>query len=710
MAGVPFMRLDVPTNLWGDRIFLLLHGRLFLDWPHIFRTDAVGFPDGLDLFGFPFTDFTERLLQFVTTRLTGDVVVGANLYLILIVAANFAAAFWALLAFQIRGWWCLAGAFAFAFIPYFGSRSTGHDYLAAYYAAPLAFLILPRIVGAVRDRSLTRIVKDPVTLACCVVIATSGIYYSFFALLTWAFTGLALAAQERNWRYLPALALPACLTLIVLVPILSFFVVVAPQNAGTARLASEQPLYGLRISDVILRLQQFGVARNALRNYMAIRGTAEGVDVWPGPVLSAFALLAALFGAVLPRGRDPEAPPDYVGLAPAIIAYLVFCMIYCAPFGLGLIFNLLIAPEIRAQNRIAPFFAFAALLVFFGLWRHVVPWLQSRLGRSIGGVTATVGLVALVLVNSAGSQTLFARQQRALQRQPAFGAEMTSIRSTLAAADSAGLQRILQLPVAPWPEAPAIRGFKPYDHFLPFIFSPAGSARHWSYGALEGTDGLSRLQALVGMANWPCVLAQLSPGYNFDAVLIDRRGYDAGELAAWDSQLTASGARLVNDDPVRRLYRLPASQCSQPLLPFDRWLSAAASGEALLDRGWYPPEPWGRWGRGTTQRILLPNRELGQRGLILDLRIMQIADKNGRIPRVEVRVNQTLIGTISAARPMQPEEQRIVIPTTLLSQAGFTTVELIPEGGPIPASNVTPGDNRLLGVGLVAVRVQEAVK
>ncbi|MDX8524797.1 hypothetical protein RFM68_09775 [Mesorhizobium sp. MSK_1335] len=704
------MRLDVPTNLWGDRIFLLLHGRLFLDWPHIFRTDAVGFPDGLDLFGFPFTDFTERLLQFLTTRLTGDVIVGANLYLILIVAANFAAAFWALRGFQIRAWWCLAGAFAFAFIPYFARRSTGHDYLAAYYAAPLAFLILPRIVTAVRDQSLARIAKDPVTLACCVIIATSGIYYSFFALLTWGFAGLALAAQERNWRYLPAMAFPAGLTLVVLVPILVFFAVVAPDNAGTARLAAEQPLYGFRISDVILRLQQLGVARNALQNYMAIRGTTEGVDAWPGPVLSVCALLAALFGAVMPRRRGPGARPDYEGLAPTFIAYLVFCMIYCAPFGLGLIFNLLIAPEIRAQNRIAPFFAFAALLVFFGLWRHAVLWLQSRLGRSIGGMTATVGLVALVLINSAGSQALFAGQQRALQRQPAFAAEMTSIRSALAAADAAGLQWILQLPTAPWPEAPPIRDFKPYDHFLPFIFSPPGSSRHWSYGALEGTDGLSRLEALVGIATWPCALAELSSSYNFDAVLIDRRAYDAGELAAWDSRLTAFGARLVNDDPVRRLYRLPTSGCSQPLLPLDRWLSAAAGGELepLLHRGWYPPEPWGRWGMGATQRLLLPNRGLGGRSLVLDLRMMQLADKHGRIPRVEVRIDQTLIATISAARPMQPEEQRIVIPPTLLPQTGFTTIELTPEGGPIPASSVSPEDNRLLGVGLMALRVQEA--
>ena len=566
MAGVPFMRFDVPTSLWGDRIFLLLHGRLFLDWPHIFRTDALGFPDRLDLLGFPFTDFTERILQFLTTRLTGNVIVGANLYFVVIVAANFAAAFWGLRCFQVRPWWCLAGAFAFAFIPYFAARSGGHDYLAAYYAAPLAFLVLPRIVTAVRRQRLADILKDPITLACCAVIATSGIYYSFFSLLTWGFAGLALAAQERNWHYLPAMAIPAGLMLVMLLPILAFFAAVAPDGSGafTPRMAAEQPLYGFRISDVMLRLEQFGAARNVLQKYMAIRGTTEGMDAWPGPILSAFALVAALFGSLLWRGRGPGARLNHKSLTPTLNAYLVFCMLFCAPFGLGLIFNLLISPDIRAQNRIAPFFAFAALLVFLGLWRRVTLRLQSRFGRSTGGAAAGVGLAALVVANSVGSQALFARQQRALLHQPAFAAEMTSVRATLAAADSAELQRILQLPLAAWPEPPPINGFQPYDHFLPFIFSPPGNSRHWSYGATGGGENLSRLQILLKMADRPCALAELSSTYNFDAVMIDRRGYDAAELAAWGSRLTALGAQLVSDEPIRRLYRLPTSECRKP--------------------------------------------------------------------------------------------------------------------------------------------------
>ncbi|TIT92669.1 MAG: hypothetical protein E5W59_08630 [Mesorhizobium sp.] len=143
----------------------------------------------------------------------------------------------------------------------------------------------------------------------------------------------------------------------------------------------------------------------------------------------------------------------------------------------------------------------------------------------------------------------------------------------------------------------------------------------------------------------------------------------------------------------------------------NRWLSAAAGGELepLLDRGWCSPEAWGRWGRDKVQRILLPNRDLGSRGVVIDLRIMQLADKDGRIPRVEVRVNQTPITTISVVRSMQPEEHRIVIPRLLLRQSGFTTIELRPEAS-VAASRVTPEDKRLLGVGLIAMRVAPSIQ
>ncbi|TIT73530.1 MAG: hypothetical protein E5W60_01755 [Mesorhizobium sp.] len=105
----------------------------------------------------------------------------------------------------------------------------------------------------------------------------------------------------------------------------------------------------------------------------------------------------------------------------------------------------------------------------------------------------------------------------------------------------------------------------------------------------------------------------------------------------------------------------------------------------------------------------MPNRDLGSRGVVIDLRIMQLADKDGRIPRVEVRVNQTPITTISVVRSMQPEEHRIVIPRLLLRQSGFTTIELRPEAS-VAASRVTPEDKRLLGVGLIAMRVAPSIQ
>jgi hypothetical protein len=56
---------------------------------------------------------------------------------------------------------------------------------------------------------------------------------------------------------------------------------------------------------------------------------------------------------------------------------------------------------------------------------------------------------------------------------------------------------------------------------------------------------------------------------------------------------------------------------------------------------------------------------------------------------------------------MQPQEHRIVIPPWLLPRTRFTAIELMPEGGSILASTMMAGDDRSLGVGLIARRLQE---
>ena len=704
IAGVPFLDFAFPTRLWGDRIFLLLHGRMFLEWPHVFRAATLGYPGELDLLQFPFTDFTERLLQFAATIGSRDVIVGANVYYIAIIAANFLAAFVALRGFAVRPWRALAGAIAFAFIPYFAARSGGHDYLAAYYAAPLAFVVLRNVVAAARGpRPLRQTATDPVMLACCAVIATSGIYYTFFAIVLWAFAGTILAVQERRWVYLTAFGVTASTTLVVLsVPYVMLFAIAADNGAFPARSFTEQPMYALRPADLIFALDRFGLLSSARDQYVELRGGTEGADAWPGPVLSVIAILAALFGTLLPRARACLAgQPGWERFAPLLSGFLAFVLIFCSPFGLGLLFNLLVRPEIRAQNRVAPFLAFTAVLLFLWGWQQAAFWLRMRLGRRWGGAIASIALALLIVVNCKDSLGILWREQRGLRHDPAFAAEMTSVRAVLAAADREGLERVLQLPALPWPEPPIIHGFLAYTHFLPFIFSPPGSTRRWSYGAAWGSDGIAKLKMLEALADRPC-LTEMMTSLGFDAVMLDRRAYDAAELTAWETRLTNENARLVTDDALRLLYRLTpsaGSSCSEPVIPLGQWQSAARGGplEPLFVSGWQDGESWGRWGRGATHRLILPMQGLPAGDLVLDLKASQFGQQDRVPPGVALRVNGTLVTMLTFDKPREAEEHRVVIPQRVLAGAEFAMIEFAPVGGSSSAAR--------LGLGLDALRL-----
>jgi len=67
--------------------------------------------------------------------------------------------------------------------------------------------------------------------------------------------------------------------------------------------------------------------------------------------------VAVPFGALLLRGCGPGIRMNYKGLAPTFNAYLVFCILFCAHFGLGLIFNLLVMPDITNQKSPNPMFS-----------------------------------------------------------------------------------------------------------------------------------------------------------------------------------------------------------------------------------------------------------------------------------------------------------------------------------------------------------------
>ena len=724
LAGLFSIRFDMPTSIVNDRVFLLLQSRIFLEWPALFATPNLGFPGRIDLLNFPFGDITQRMILFAGSMISRNVIVSSNLYVAGILLANFACAYVALAVYVRDAPRAALGALMFAFSPFFAFRATAHDYLAGFYPAPLAFLMLHRLAGS--DPGLTlagalrRLLLNTGSLLCLGVIAASGVYYSFFSIMLIGFGGLVLALQERDWRPLWLGVAAASVIVLGLMLVLSPSLLIALEHGARfpPRDFHEQALYGIRISDVMGLLETVGPLPASVQRYEIFRGPYEGFDFWPGPLLSVFALLACVLGTgAAPRWWQPAAAAQsLVGLrrrlGPALVSYLVFCLLFAVPFGLGMVFNTLISPEIRAQNRISPFFGFAAVILLLWWWRVPAFWMRRRLGRRLGGAAAWVALLAFALANGAASFSAFHRQQASLVGGERFGPEMASAAGVLAAANGSGARRVFQLPVVDWPEAPAIRSFDPYYHFLPYVFSSHRSKVAWSYG-LTRDDPAFAAQKLIELApdraRIPARLACLG----FDAVMVDLRAYAPAELAAWEAVLLAGGARLVHADGLRRFYRLqaaPPADCGEPLVPRDAWLPTTAEGlgSALLETGWYRSEDWGTWGRGARQTVRVPMDGWGPEALRLEARSLVLPDATGRSHELKIRAGGKEVGRWLFAPGPNGAERSVVIPRVLLPETGFATIELRLDAPQVAGTFSHNTDDRLVGLGLTGLRVSRA--
>ena len=120
--------------------------------------------------------------------------------------------------------------------------------------------------------------------------------------------------------------------------------------------------------------------------------------------------------------------------------------------------------------------------------------------------------------------------------------------------DSAGLNIILQMPVAPWPEFPHIQNFDPYQHFLPYLLDTPSSQTKWSYGMSWWQKEFQQQLRDTKIDDKELVPKAVSIG--FDGILIEKSAYSA--------VLRQLGCRQCRKLPITdakfcKLYRFPSS-------------------------------------------------------------------------------------------------------------------------------------------------------
>jgi hypothetical protein len=557
LAGYFWIDTSAPASLRGDHLFMVAAAKSYING-HGFRFDAqLGFPGARDGLYFPNSDLSYRTILWLFAHVTNSPFRAVHWTYMVALATMFALAYWVLRRLGIRAWLALAGAAASVLTPYLAIRSYGHDFLALSFSVPLGLGLALELVTNRWGSSLKAFFRDPFTLTAIVVVGASGLYYTFYTLMFMAFVATAASVGER--RLFPLLAAACAGALMAAIFVFAGYGLDLPlalsgQFSIVHRAPSEQLLYGLELPSAAMPFRFLHKVASGLDTAMASAPEAfarEGIAEWPAAPLTSILLAAPLIAALsFLRARNGAAAgrskPGLIGLCAILI---VFGLLFGARGGLGFEFNLLVTPEIRADSRLMPFLTFAAIVILCIAAERAAelpaPWIR------IGAPILVAGLLGISIWPSRGA---LAHKQQAALAAPLTQALRRSLPLMLQAKDRAGLQGVLELPIAQWPETPAIHDFEPYEHQLPYVFDAPRSSTRWSYGATPAQPWYPLVSLLV---NQPGAIVARARNLGFDGVLIQKRGYDAAELPPLEAELGGVGGRCrLYEDAVMALYAL----------------------------------------------------------------------------------------------------------------------------------------------------------
>ncbi|MEO7432126.1 MAG: hypothetical protein ABIR62_08880 [Dokdonella sp.] len=550
------LALHVPMLETGDATFEQYVFKTVLDHRTYLRNPDLGAPFGATLYDFPIPEPTHQWMIRFIGLFTRDPFLAFNVFYLFSFATAAMAARWSLRRNGVGRLEAIAGAIAFAVLPYHFIRM-GHTFLASYFAIPilghyalqLATFKAPHLNDAVRLR-----VTTAVLLA---IAAGSGVYYAFFGLLFLA-TGSAIGAMRS--RHVVVLrtgvlycAIVAGTIVITLLPNFLFHFTNGGNSLVAHRSYADAEIYGLKITQLLLptpghRLPLFDSFMSAYRtNAPLVNENATATLGMMGAAGFVIALLAFFSG-------DTRRYP----LLSALGAFCVVAVLYAGIGGFGSLVSILVIPEIRGLNRISVFVGFYALMAFLLSLR------QLRVTRSNFPVRCIVamGIAGFACLDQVPVRAVVHRDIATFARERAFYDRLQS-------AIPSG-SRVLQLPYDYFPESQRPRSG--YRLMEPYLFT---RGLRWSFGEMHGRPADVWNEHISTLSGKP--FANAVAGAGFSAIYVDRRLYaDNGASVEKELRQQFGPPVLEDGDFHRSLYRVArAAPESSPFIvvaPKPDWL------------------------------------------------------------------------------------------------------------------------------------------
>lgn len=544
-------RLSVPLGA-GDLLPAYATAKLWSAGTP-FGNNSLGYPYGMELRYYPTTDVFQNALAGFIAWISGNPFLGINAMYAASFPLTALAGWWVLRLVRVRGPVGVLLALALTVVPYHWYR-IDHVYLGTMYSAVLG-VGLAVLVG---NGSVVRALRGPkprqralLLAGLAVVIAGSGIYYAFFAVLLGGGALVFRFAKRDRWRdLLISATAPLAVALLTAAALLPAFWY-ARQNPPAEGVADRHVIESVEYSGALAmtllpapvsEVPGLAAVNDAVEDiYSAALAYDTSGVIWYanfGSLATVLAGIVAVTGALVAVRRPgrvtgtagPGTPADLDTLALSALL-LALSLLFFVPWGLNFLFAYAVTPQLRGWDRLVPVL-FTLTFICAGVgWRALR--LPERGPRAWLAVAVVLGVVALDSVVPYRSHFAAAA---------ANGSSFSAAGYAYAGALNAAIPErcaVLQLPYVAYPEEPPKVSLGNYEHFWPAL---TNSQKRWSFGAMKGTAG-SRWQDHLGSDLDEPALAALRD-LGFCAVHVDRRGFteaDAATLVSTLESLTGGG-------------------------------------------------------------------------------------------------------------------------------------------------------------------------
>jgi len=544
--------LATPFGYWHDGLMVQAYIKTGIDNPWYWQNDYQGMPATLQSADYP-AEISASFL-FLLIKILSMAVPQSALVMNLSYLASFPlvalSALFVLRSLRVSYAPALVMSLLYTFIPYHFYHGEVHLFLAAYFTVPFMVLLVLWSFGdpplfftwePVRQR-LTwsmRGLRPFASLALCILIGCSQIYYAFFTCFFLLVAAISSAFSRKSLY-------PLCSNLLLAATITGVGAVnLAPsiiyhwkhgRNQVVQRSPGDSEVFGMKMVQLLMPVNEHRLPLLRKIKDRYVQGAPlinENNSSSLGCVAGAGFLL--LVGRLFYRKSGPWRPKLMDNLSTLNIGAVLLGTIG----GIGSLVAFTGSPWIRAYSRLSIFIGFFAL-VAVGLLLDKV---RRRYANSTKLPIAYYGCLAVLLTAGILDQTApYCVPPYAAIKQR-YGMDAEFVAAIEASVPPHAM--IFQLPYLPFPTYLTPNAMHDLDHFRGYLHS---NTLRWSYPAMLNREADIWQRAVV--ADQPEELVKHLVDAGFSGVYINRDGYADRACA-----LEAALARITNARPIESSNR-----------------------------------------------------------------------------------------------------------------------------------------------------------